>query len=65
MFTTYAESDQRVSFKVKPATRILILKSKYCEKKNIDTGSIRLLYDGARLNDNTLIQDLEIDDGDM
>jgi len=65
IFTTYAETDQRVSFKVKPATRIVILKSKYCEKKNIDAGSIRLLYDGARLSDTTLIQDLEIDDGDM
>lgn len=65
IFTTYAETDQRVSFKVKPATRIVILRSKYCEKKNIDAGSIRLLYDGARLSDTTLIRDLEIDDGDM
>jgi len=50
---------------VKPKTRILILKSKYCEKKNIDAGSIRLLFDGVRLNDNTLIRDLEIDDQDV
>jgi len=50
---------------VKPKTRILILKSKYCEKKNIDAGSIRLLFDGVRLNDNTLIRDLQIEDQDV
>jgi len=60
-----AESEERVSFKVKPKTCIRVLKSKYCEKKNIDAGLIRLLFDGERLNDDTLIRDLQIEDQDV
>jgi len=50
---------------VKPKTCIRVLKSKYCEKKNIDAGLIRLLFDGERLNDDTLIRDLQIEDQDV
>ncbi|PNW72396.1 hypothetical protein CHLRE_16g675749v5 [Chlamydomonas reinhardtii] len=54
-----------VHFKVKTKTRLEKVFNAYCNKKGMDTASVRFLFDGERVNANSTPEQLEMADGDV
>ncbi|KAH9961922.1 small ubiquitin-related modifier [Russula dissimulans] len=59
-----SSSGEEVYFKIKRTTKLSKLQGAYANKVGKDVGSIRFLYDGARINDDDTPQTLEMEDND-
>jgi len=57
-------SGEEVYFKIKRTTKLSKLQGAYANKVGKDVGSIRFLYDGARINDDDTPQSLDMEDND-
>ncbi|KAI0275606.1 ubiquitin-related domain-containing protein [Russula aff. rugulosa BPL654] len=53
---------EEVFFKIKRTTKLSKLQGAYANKVGKDVGSIRFLYDGARINDEDTPQSLDMED---
>lgn len=54
-----------VHFKVKTHTKLEKVMKAYCDKKSIEMGAVRFVFDGTRINPNTTPASLGMDDGDV
>ncbi|KAF8346362.1 small ubiquitin-related modifier [Amanita rubescens] len=59
-----SSTGDEVYFKIKRSTKLSKLQAAYANKVGKDVGSIRFLYDGARIQDDDTPATLEMDDGD-
>ncbi|KAJ7123836.1 small ubiquitin-related modifier [Mycena crocata] len=55
---------EEVFFKIKRSTKLSKLQGAYASKVGKDVGSIRFLYDGARINDDDTPASLDMEDND-
>ncbi|EMD31163.1 hypothetical protein CERSUDRAFT_89277 [Gelatoporia subvermispora B] len=58
------QTGEEVFFKIKRNTKLSKLQGAYASKVGKDVGSIRFLYDGARINDDDTPATLEMEDND-
>ncbi|KAF8953681.1 ubiquitin-like protein [Flammula alnicola] len=59
-----SSSGEEVFFKIKRSTKLSKLQGAYASKVGKDVGSIRFLYDGARIQDDDTPASLDMDDND-
>ncbi|KAI9431223.1 small ubiquitin-related modifier [Lactarius indigo] len=59
-----SSSGEEVFFKIKRSTKLAKLQGAYASKVGKDVGSIRFLYDGARINDDDTPATLDMEDND-
>ncbi|KAJ7453705.1 small ubiquitin-related modifier [Mycena galericulata] len=57
-----SSTGEEVFFKIKRSTKLSKLQGAYASKVGKDVGSIRFLYDGARINDDDTPQSLDMED---
>ncbi|KII84867.1 hypothetical protein PLICRDRAFT_57377 [Plicaturopsis crispa FD-325 SS-3] len=55
---------EEVFFKIKRSTKLSKLQGAYANRVGKDVGSIRFLYDGARINDEDTPSSLDMEDND-
>ncbi|KAG2494930.1 hypothetical protein HYH03_006865 [Edaphochlamys debaryana] len=58
------QTGNEVHFKVKMKTRLEKVFNAYCNKKGVDTNSVRFLFDGTRVNGSSTPEELGMEDGD-
>ncbi|KIM44179.1 hypothetical protein M413DRAFT_376285 [Hebeloma cylindrosporum] len=59
-----SSTGDEVFFKIKRSTRLSKLQGAYASKVGKDVGSIRFLYDGARIQDDDTPASLDMEDND-
>ena len=59
-----ASNGEEVFFKIKRSTKLSKLQGAYANKVGKEVGSIRFLYDGARINDDDTPATLDMEDND-
>ncbi|KAF8151811.1 small ubiquitin-related modifier [Crassisporium funariophilum] len=59
-----SSTGEEVFFKIKRSTKLTKLQGAYASKVGKDVGSIRFLYDGARIQDEDTPSSLEMEDND-
>ncbi|KAF5376467.1 hypothetical protein D9615_008596 [Tricholomella constricta] len=59
-----SSTGEEVFFKIKRSTKLSKLQGAYANKVGKDVGSIRFLYDGARINDDDTPTSLDMEDND-
>ncbi|KXZ55767.1 hypothetical protein GPECTOR_2g1317 [Gonium pectorale] len=59
------QTGNEVHFKVKMKTRLEKVFNAYCNKKGVDPGSVRFLFDGTRVAAQSTPEDLGMEDGDV
>ncbi|KAF9478742.1 small ubiquitin-related modifier [Pholiota conissans] len=59
-----SSSGEEVFFKIKRSTKLSKLQGAYASKVGKDVGSIRFLYDGARIQDDDTPASLDMEDND-
>ncbi|KAJ7276643.1 ubiquitin-related domain-containing protein [Mycena rebaudengoi] len=59
-----SSTGDEVFFKIKRSTKLSKLQGAYASKVGKDVGSIRFLYDGARINDDDTPASLDMEDND-
>ncbi|KAJ6510812.1 small ubiquitin-related modifier [Mycena sanguinolenta] len=59
-----SSTGEEVFFKIKRSTKLSKLQGAYASKVGKDVGSIRFLYDGARINDDDTPASLDMEDND-
>ncbi|KAL4440710.1 hypothetical protein ABPG77_000419 [Micractinium sp. CCAP 211/92] len=58
------QSGGEVVFRVKPHTKFEKIINAFCQKKSVDPGQVRFVYDGNRLNPTSTPADVEMEEGD-
>ncbi|KJA16631.1 hypothetical protein HYPSUDRAFT_288339 [Hypholoma sublateritium FD-334 SS-4] len=59
-----SSAGEEVFFKIKRSTKLSKLQGAYASKVGKDVGSIRFLYDGARIQDDDTPSSLDMEDND-
>ncbi|KAF8803965.1 ubiquitin-like protein [Phlegmacium glaucopus] len=59
-----SSTGEEVFFKIKRSTKLTKLQGAYASKVGKDVGSIRFLYDGARIQDDDTPASLDMEDND-
>ncbi|KAG2447318.1 hypothetical protein HYH02_007648 [Chlamydomonas schloesseri] len=59
------QTGNEVHFKVKMKTRLEKVFNAYCNKKGVDPGSVRFLFDGQRIANESTPEQLDMQDGDV
>ncbi|PNW72395.1 hypothetical protein CHLRE_16g675637v5 [Chlamydomonas reinhardtii] len=59
------QTGNEVHFKVKMKTRLEKVFNAYCNKKGVDTASVRFLFDGNRAKPDSTPEALGMEDGDV
>ncbi|XP_065053774.1 small ubiquitin-related modifier 1-like [Rhopilema esculentum] len=57
--------NSEVHFKIKRTTQLKKLKTAYCDRQGIPHNSVRFLFDGQRITDDTTPKQLEMEDDDV
>lgn len=59
------QDGNEIYFKCKQSTPLQKLMHAFCQRQGVAMGSVRFLFDGARLNETQTPKELDMEDGDV